>query len=374
MKIGIVGYGKMGRDIFSLFFDKINGAEFVVLDTFGAEENTAALIKTLDKQLRRKKLTEEQYEAKKNAFLFTDRAEDMAGCDVVIEAVFENIGVKKELFGKLSGIVGKDCLLLTNTSSLDIAEVFADIPGRERCFGMHFFYPVKLTGFVELNVLPENTRENIDRAAEMVEQTGKKPIVFAGEYHIYLNQILSCMVAHAIYLHDSKGISVRETRRGISGLYAVADAFEILDSIGLGLMAGKPDGFRIERNKSLLGYSCGRMSEWLEQGCPKEPLSFLDFISEKENETGNDTSGLDLSMASLILCELVNALEDNKDCDTALFIEAVQDTLGLAETPAHYYKKYGPEAIFAELERLSAVTGFGSYTHADKTVWDGYLK
>ena len=374
MKIGIVGYGKMGRDIFSLFFDKINGAEFVVLDTFGAEENTAALIKTLDKQLRRKKLTEEQYEAKKNAFLFTDRAEDMAGCDVVIEAVFENIGVKKELFGKLSGIVGKDCLLLTNTSSLDIAEVFADIPNKERCFGMHFFYPVKLTGFVELNVLPENIRENIDRAAEMVEQTGKKPIVFAGEYHIYLNQILSCMVAHAIYLHDSKGISVRETRRGISGLYAVADAFEILDSIGLGLMAGKPDGFRIERNKSLLGYSCGRMSEWLEQGCPKEPLSFLDFISEKENETGNDTSGLDLSMASLILCELVNALEDNKDCDTALFIEAVQDTLGLAETPAHYYKKYGPEAIFAELERLSAVTGFGSYTHADKTVWDGYLK
>ena len=374
MKIGIVGYGKMGRDIFSLFFDKINGAEFVVLDTFGAEENTAALIKTLDKQLRRKKLTEEQYEAKKNAFLFTDRAEDMAGCDVVIEAVFENIGVKKELFGKLSGIVGKDCLLLTNTSSLDIAEVFADIPGRERCFGMHFFYPVKLTGFVELNVLPENIRENIDRAAEMVEQTGKKPIVFAGEYHIYLNQILSCMVAHAIYLHDSKGISVRETRRGISGLYAVADAFEILDSIGLGLMAGKPDGFRIERNKSLLGYSCGRMSEWLEQGCPKEPLSFLDFISEKENETGNDTSGLDLSMASLILCELVNALEDNKDCDTALFIEAVQDTLGLAETPAHYYKKYGPEAIFAELERLSAVTGVGSYAHADKTVWDGYLK
>lgn len=374
MKIGIVGYGKMGRDIFSLFFDKINGAEFVVLDTFGAEENTAALIKTLDKQLRRKKLTEEQYEAKKNAFLFTDRAEDMAGCDVVIEAVFENIGVKKELFGRLSGIVGKDCLLLTNTSSLDIAEVFADIPGRERCFGMHFFYPVKLTGFVELNVLPENTRENIDRAAEMVEQTGKKPIVFAGEYHIYLNQILSCMVAHAIYLHDSKGISVRETRRGISGLFAVADAFEILDSIGLGLMAGKPDGFRIERNKSLLGYSCGRMSEWLEQGCPKEPLSFLDFISERENETGNDTSGLDLSMASLILCELVNALEDNKDCDTALFIEAVQDTLGLAETPAHYYKKYGPEAIFAELERLSAVTGFGSYTHADKTVWDGYLK
>ena len=373
MKIGIVGYGKMGRDIFSLFFDKLDGAEFVVLDTFGAEENTAALIKTLDKQLRRKKLTDEQYEAKKSSFLFTYKAEDMAGCDCVIEAVFENIGVKKELFGKLAGIVGEGCLLLTNTSSLDIAEVFADIPGKERCFGMHFFYPVKLTGFVELNVLPENSQENIDRAAGMVTAAGKKPIVFRGEYHIYLNQILSCMVAHAIYLHDSTGASVKEIRRSISGLYAVADAFEILDSIGLGLMGGKPDAFRIERNRSLLGYSCGRMSEWLEQGCPKEPLSFLSFISGRENDTDADTSNAGLSMISLILNEFVNASADAPGCDKALFTEAVQDTLGLAESLTFYYKEYGADAIFAELDRLSGVTGFGSYVRRDKSVWESTL-
>ena len=373
MKIGIVGYGKMGRDIFSLFFDKLDSAEFVVLDTFGAEENTAALIKTLDKQLRRKKLTDEQYEAKKSSFLFTDKAEDMAGCDCVIEAVFENIGVKKELFGKLAGIVGEDCLLLTNTSSLDIAEVFADIPGKERCFGMHFFYPVKLTGFVELNVLPENSQENIDRAAGMVTAAGKKPIVFRGEYHIYLNQILSCMVAHAIYLHGSTGASVKEIRRSISGLYAVADAFEILDSIGLGLMGGKPDAFRIERNRSLLGYSCGRMSEWLEQGCPKEPLSFLSFINGRENDTDADTSNAGLSMISLILNEFVNASADAPGCDKALFTEAVQDTLGLAESLPFYYKEYGADAIFAELDRLSGVTGFGSYVRRDKSVWESTL-
>ena len=374
MKIGIVGYGKMGRDIFTLFFDKIDGAEFVVLDTFGIEENTAALIKTLDKQLKRKKLTEEQYEAKKSSFLFTDKAEDMAGCNVIIEAVFESLTVKKELFGQLAGIVDKDCLLLTNTSSLDISEVFADIPCRERCFGMHFFYPVKLTGFVELNVLPENTQENIDRAAELVKQSGKKPIIFAGEYHIYLNQILSCMVAHAIYLHNSTGASVSEIRRNIAGLYAVADAFEVLDSVGLGLMAGKPDSFRIERNKSLLEYSCGQMNIWLELGCPKEPLSFLDFISQRESDSEKELGDLKLGMISLILCELVNALEDNSGCDTKLFIEAVQDTLGLAETPAYYYNEYGSDAIFAELDRLSGVTGFGSYDRADKSAWDKYFK
>lgn len=373
MKIGIVGYGKMGRDIFSLFFDKINDAQFVVLDTFGIEENTAALIKTLDKQLKRKKLTEEQYEAKKASFLFTDKAEDMAGCDVVIEAVFENLTVKKELFGKLAAVVSSECLLLTNTSSLSIADVFADIPNKERCFGMHFFYPVKLTGFVELNVLPENSQENIEKARKMITESGKKAIVFSGEYHIYLNQILSCMVAHAIYLRESTGASVNEIKRRITGLYAVADAFDVLDSVGLGLMAGKPDSFRIARNKGLLEYSCGQMSKWIEEGCPREPLSFLDFMNGREQDSEKELGDLSLSMISLILNELVNALSDNESGDTALLTEAVQDTLGLSETPAYYYKEYGADAIFAELERLSAVTGFGSYDHADKSVWDKYF-
>ena len=101
MKIGIVGYGKMGKDIFSLFFDKLSDAQFVVLDTFGIEENTAAVLKTLGKSLKRRKLTEEQYEFKKDSFVFTDDTSALSGCDVVIEAVFENITAKKELFAKL---------------------------------------------------------------------------------------------------------------------------------------------------------------------------------------------------------------------------------------------------------------------------------
>ena len=373
MKIGIVGYGKMGKDIFSLFFDKLSGAEFVVMDTRGTGENTAALIKSLDKQLKRKKITEEQYAAKKSSFLFTDKAEDLAGCDAVIEAVFEDLTVKKTLFGKLAEIVGRDCLLLTNTSSLSIADIFADIAGKERCFGMHFFYPVKLTGYTELNVLPENAPEAVEKARALVTEAGKKAIVFSGAYHIYLNQILSCMVAHAIYLRESMGVSVSELRKAFAGVFPVADPFEVLDSVGLGLMAGKPDSFLLERNKGLLAYSCEQMNKWLDEGCAKEPGSFLSFISERESDSGRDASDAKLSITALILNELVNALEDNRNSDQAVLTDAVQDTVGIAETPAYYYKEYGAEAIFRELERLRAVTGFDSYKHADKAVWDKYF-
>ena len=373
MKIGIVGYGKMGKDIFSLFFDKLSGAEFVVMDTRGTGENTAALIKSLDKQLKRKKITEEQYAAKKSSFLFTDKAEDLAGCDAVIEAVFEDLTVKKTLFGKLAEIVGRDCLLLTNTSSLSIADIFADIAGKERCFGMHFFYPVKLTGYTELNVLPENAPEAVEKARALVTEAGKKAIVFSGAYHIYLNQILSCMVAHAIYLRESMGVSVSELRKAFAGVFPVADPFEVLDSVGLGLMAGKPDSFLLERNKGLLAYSCEQMNKWLDEGCAKEPGSFLDFISERESDSGRDASDAKLSITALILNELVNALEDNRNSDQAVLTDAVQDTVGIAETPAYYYKEYGAETIFSELDRLRAVTGFDSYKHADKAVWDKYF-
>ena len=373
MKIGIVGYGKMGKDIFSLFFDKLSGAEFVVMDTRGTGENTAALIKSLDKQLKRKKITEEQYAAKKSSFLFTDKAEDLAGCDAVIEAVFEDLTVKKTLFGKLAEIVGRDCLLLTNTSSLSIADIFADIAGKERCFGMHFFYPVKLTGYTELNVLPENAPEAVEKARALVTEAGKKAIVFSGAYHIYLNQILSCMVAHAIYLRESTGVSVSELRKAFAGVFPVADPFEVLDSVGLGLMAGKPDSFLLERNKGLLAYSCEQMNKWLDEGCAKEPGSFLDFISERESDSGRDASDAKLSITALILNELVNALEDNQNSDQAVLTDAVQDTVGIAETPAYYYKEYGAETIFSELDRLRAVTDFDSYKHADKAVWDKYF-
>ena len=373
MKIGIVGYGKMGKDIFSLFFDKLHDAQFVVIDLFGAEENTAALLKTLGKSLKRRKLTEEQYEYKKDSFVFTDDTSALSGCDVVIEAVFENMEAKKELFAKAAAAVSDDCLLLTNTSSLDIPSVFADIPHKERCFGMHFFYPVKLTGFVELNILPETAESIAAKAAELVKAAGKKPIVFSGEYHIYLNQILACMVSHAIYLREELGASVPELNKALEEMFPIAAPFDVLDSVGLGLMAGSPENFSIERNKGLLSYGFDKMNGWLAEGCPKETMTFLDFMAQRENATGADCGKAALYMAAMILNETVNAANDYSG-DTAVLTEAVQDTLGLAEAPAFYYEKYGAETLFAALDELGAKTGFGSYSYRDKSAWDALYK
>ena len=372
MKIGIIGYGKMGKDIFSLFFDKLPDAQFVVVDLFGAEENTEAVLKTLGKSLKRKKLTEEQYEYKKNSFLFTNDTSELNGCDAVIEAVFENIDAKREIFEKAAKAVSESCLLLTNTSSLDIASVFENIPNKERCFGMHFFYPVKLTGFVELNILPETSESCMEKAEQLVRAAGKTPIVFSGTYHIYLNQILACMVAHAIYLRESFDVTVSELNDAMSELFSIAGPFDILDSVSLGLMAGDPENFRIERNKELLGYGFREMNKWIDAGCPKETMTFLDFMSEHESASGNPCDKAPLYMAAMILNEIVNSSYEYNG-DKAVFLAAVQDTLGISESPAYYYRKYGAKTLLNALDELYLKTHFNSYLHHDKDVWDKSL-
>lgn len=372
MKIGFIGYGKMGKDIFHLFFDKAKEAAFVIYDICGNEEkHTEEVVKELSKALRRKKLSEDEFETKKSSFSFTNDLSNFSDCDMVIEAIYENMAAKKDIFSQLEGIVSPGCMLLTNTSSLDIAKVFGDISAKERCFGLHFFYPVKLTGYVEMNILPETSEAYITKMADIISGLGKRPITFTGDYHIYLNQILACMVSHAIRLTEEYSVSPAELDKALEDVFSVAGPFEVLSSVGLGLMAGSPDNFRIERNKALLAYGCTKMNGWLDQGCPKETGAFAGFAEENLPDTGNSTENAALSMLSLILNETVNAMEESGM--TQVLADAVQDTLGISKSTAEYYSELGAEAIFAELERLHDKYGYGSYKHRDISVWNKYF-
>lgn len=371
MKIGIAGYGKMGKDIFSLLFDNLKG-EFVVLETAGSPEDyEAALVKTLDKQLRRKRLTAEQYSAKRSAFRFTQDIADFAGCDAVLEAVTENLALKQDLFAKIAQVVSDTCLLLTNTSSLPIAEVFAGIPNTERCLGMHFFYPVKLAEFVELNLLPENTEEVRKTAENLVSDFGRRSIPFKGDYHIYLNQILSCMISHGIYLREYFGVSVNSLSKALGEIFPVAGVFDLIDSIGLGLMAANQTRFRLQRNQALLQYGCDAMNAWLNEGCAPETRCFSDFIASHETYPDADCPDAPIYMTALILNETAHAL-DESGCDVQTLQDAVYHTLGIAKPLPELYREYGADALLAALEQLSAKTSFPSYQPADKALWEQY--
>lgn len=373
MKFGLVGYGKMGSEIFSVLFDSLEDTTFTIVSIGDLQECREKVEKQLAKQLKRKKLTEETYAKKLESFVFTEDYQLLSDCDAVLECIFEDIDAKQELMEKLSGIVSEKCLLLSNTSSLHLEDVFAKATHKERCLGMHFFYPVKLSGFAELNYLPENTDEVLNTAEKILTDAGKRALRFAGTYHIYLNQILALTISQAIWMHETYGCSISQFDKAVSGLFPISAPFEILDTVSLGLMAKNPDGFRIPRNQALLNYGYIKMNEWLSDGCPSQTGTFYDYMAAKENDSACDTSAFCDELIALVLNESVSACLES-GCEKNVLLDAVQDVLGLAEPLGVYYQKLQYERIAEILSDLYVKTGFAVYKAADKEKFDNVYR
>lgn len=106
-----------------------------------------------------------------------DVAAAVRGADLVIEAVPETLDLKRALFAKVAAAVSAECLLASNTSSLSLAEIFAAVPGPERCLGLHFFNPPPLMPLLEVVRTARTAPAVVERAAAYAKTLGKEPIV-----------------------------------------------------------------------------------------------------------------------------------------------------------------------------------------------------
>lgn len=148
--VGIVGAGAMGRGIAQIAAQA--GLDVVLFDTQAkaieaARENLSATWKML---ASRGKMNAEQAEACAARLLAAESLQALAGCDLVVEAVIERLDVKQQLFKEIEAIVGQDCILVSNTSSLSITAIASACAHPERVAGYHFFNPVPLMKVVEV--------------------------------------------------------------------------------------------------------------------------------------------------------------------------------------------------------------------------------
>jgi 3-hydroxyacyl-CoA dehydrogenase len=124
----------------------------------------------------------------------TDHA-DFADCDLVLEAVFEELGVKKDVLAALEAVVRDDCVLATNTSSLSVTEMGADLRHPERLVGMHFFNPVALMPLVELIRTAETDDETLATAAEAAKKLRKRAVLVKDAPGFVVNRVLTRMTS-----------------------------------------------------------------------------------------------------------------------------------------------------------------------------------
>jgi len=189
-RLGVLGAGMMGAGI--AYVSAQAGMDVVLLDTSleAAEKGKGYSRKLLDKGIERGKVSREQADALLAKIHPTTEYADLAGCDLVIEAVFEQRDIKADVTGKAEAVMGKDTVFASNTSTLPITGL-AQASKRPRLFiGVHFFSPVDKMPLVEIILGKKTSPEALARALDYVAQLKKTPIVVNDSRGFYTSRVI----------------------------------------------------------------------------------------------------------------------------------------------------------------------------------------
>ena len=189
-KVGVLGAGMMGAGI--ALVSAQAGIEVVLIDQSqeAADKGKAYAETYMDKGIKRGKATAEKKEALLNRITATTDLEALKGADLIVEAVFEDVGVKAEMTRKVEAIVGPDCIFATNTSTLPITELAKASVRPDRFIGIHFFSPVEKMLLVEIIKGAETGDVAVAKALDYVRQIRKTPIVVNDARFFYANRCI----------------------------------------------------------------------------------------------------------------------------------------------------------------------------------------
>ena len=208
-RVGVVGCGLMGSGIVQV--SAAAGIDTIVreVDQPTLDKGLGRIKKFLEDGVAKGKVTAEDKDKTLAHIKGTTKLEDLAPCELIVEAAIENIAAKREVFGTLDKITKPDQVLASNTSSLSITEIAASTSHPERVLGLHFFNPVPLMKLVEIiRALPTNDAA-FDRAKGYVEQIGKTAVICKDTPGFVVNRLLVPYLLDAVRLLES-GLATRE--------------------------------------------------------------------------------------------------------------------------------------------------------------------
>jgi len=201
--VGIVGSGIMGSGIAEVAAK----AGFSVVLRSRRQETAdgmiAALEKSLGKQVERGKLAEEEKAAVLGRVSATERLADLAGCDLVIESVLEDLATKKALFNELDRVCKDGAILATNTSTLPVIEMAVETGRHHQVCGVHFFNPAPAMSLVEIVRPLTAADDTIDAVKEFAEKCGKTPVEVADRAGFIVNALLFPYLNNAVRMLEN---------------------------------------------------------------------------------------------------------------------------------------------------------------------------
>jgi 3-hydroxyacyl-CoA dehydrogenase/enoyl-CoA hydratase/3-hydroxybutyryl-CoA epimerase len=189
-KVGVLGAGMMGAGIAHV--SALAGIEVVLIDRdqAAADKGKAYSEGILDKGIQRRKVTPEKKAEVLARITATPDLDALKGCDLIVEAVFEDPAVKAEMTRKVEAVIGADCIFATNTSTLPITDLARASARPEQFIGIHFFSPVDKMNLVEIIKGKKTGARAVAKALDFVRQIRKTPIVVNDARFFYANRCI----------------------------------------------------------------------------------------------------------------------------------------------------------------------------------------
>ncbi|MGY2146914.1 3-hydroxyacyl-CoA dehydrogenase NAD-binding domain-containing protein [Pseudomonas azotoformans] len=235
-KVGVLGAGMMGAGI--AYVSASAGIDVVLKDInlAAAEKGKAHSAALLDKKVSRGQLTAEQRETTLARILPTASDDDLAGCDLIIEAVFEDRALKANVSAAAQNVVGADAVIASNTSTLPISGLATAVPDQAKFIGLHFFSPVDKMPLVEIIKGARTSDETLARGFDFVLQIKKTPIVVNDSRGFFTSRVFGTFTNEGIaMLGEGVAAPMIETEARKAGM--PVGPLAVSDEVSLSLMS-----------------------------------------------------------------------------------------------------------------------------------------
>ncbi len=234
-KVGIIGAGLMGQGIAHVSAKAKIDVVLIDRDLASAERGKAAVAKTLDRRLQKGRTTPERVEAILGRIVPSESYDDLKGCDVVVEAVFEDRDIKAEVTKAADARLNEGAILASNTSGLPITDL-AKASSRPQSFiGLHFFSPVERMQMVEIIVGEETSQETLARAWDYILKIKKAGIVVNDSPGFYTSRVFGTFISEGNHLLV-EGVTPALIENAAKAAGMPMPPLGISDMVGLGTM------------------------------------------------------------------------------------------------------------------------------------------
>ena len=252
-KIGVLGAGAMGNGIAQICAQ----AGYTVImrdiaDEF-VERGLKAIEGFLSKSVEKGKITEDDKKKTLDRITGTTKVADLKNVDFAIEAVLEDLELKKQVFQEMDDLTRPEVILATNTSSMSITEIGAATKRSDKVVGMHFFNPVPIMKLVEVIMGMNTSDETVTVTKKLSEKLGKMPVIVKKDVPGFIvNRLMIIQLIEAIRVYEEGIASIEDIDTSIkAGLNHPMGPFELMDLTGLDINYHVNEYFHRELNQEL---------------------------------------------------------------------------------------------------------------------------